>query len=104
MTGGHAVQVFVDGADQDLAPETVDGSFGLALFIEPLPHGDAVEVRAGSVFAANGLKALATAIFSRRSRKFSFRNEPVKWAGAGSRPARKCFCGLRFQEIKFAMK
>ena len=41
---GHAIQLFIDGADQHLTPVAFDGAFGLALFAEPVEHGDAVEI------------------------------------------------------------
>src|SRR5262249_42454362 len=43
---GHAIQLFVDRADEDLPPEALDGSRGLALFAEPIEHRDLIEVRA----------------------------------------------------------
>ncbi len=46
MRGGHAVEFLIDRAHQHLPPETIDHAPGLALFLEPLLHGDALEIAA----------------------------------------------------------
>jgi len=48
---GHAVEVFVDGAHQDLTPETIDGLGGLAFLQEPIEHTDALEIGAARALA-----------------------------------------------------
>ena len=54
MDGRHAVQVFVDGADQHLPPEAVDGVRRLALLQQPVEHADAVQILAPRAFPAQG--------------------------------------------------
>src|SRR5580698_11134144 len=53
VRGGHAVEFFVNRADQHLAPETFDRAGGLAFFFQPFAHGDAIEIRA-RVLAGDG--------------------------------------------------
>src|SRR5260370_9651622 len=47
----RAIQVFVDGADQHLAPEAADRALGLAFLAKPIEHGDALEIRALLILA-----------------------------------------------------
>ncbi len=54
MDGRHAVQVFVDGADQHLPPEAVDGVGRLALLQEPVEHADTIQILAPGAFPAQG--------------------------------------------------
>ena len=48
---GHAVHILVDGADQHLPPEALDGARRLALFAQPVEHGDAVQIVAPGALA-----------------------------------------------------
>ncbi len=52
VDGRHLVQVLVDGADQNLPPEAVDGVGSLAFLQQPVEHADAVEVLAPGTFTA----------------------------------------------------
>jgi len=54
MRGGHAVQIFIHGADQDLSPETVNRARCLTLFPQPLEHRNPVQIAAGVVFVPDG--------------------------------------------------
>ena len=47
------MQLFVDGADQHLPPETLDESRGLVMLLEPGLHGDLVEIMAGEALSAH---------------------------------------------------
>ena len=46
----HTVQVFVDGADQHLPPEAVDGVRRLPLLQQPVEHADAIQIFAPRAF------------------------------------------------------
>ena len=48
---GHAVHILVNGADQHLAPEALDGAGRLPLFAQPVEHGDAIEIVAPGTLA-----------------------------------------------------
>ncbi len=54
VAGGHAIQIFIHRADQHLIPEASDGPLGLALFAQPIEHGDSVQILAPSMLAADG--------------------------------------------------
>ena len=53
VAGGHAVQIFVDGAHQNLIPEAPDGALGLALFPQPIEHRDSIQILAPAMLAAD---------------------------------------------------
>src|SRR5260370_15726251 len=40
-----SVELFAEGTDEDDAPETVDGAFGLAAATKPFEHGDATRLQ-----------------------------------------------------------
>jgi hypothetical protein len=63
VNGGHSFQIFVDGAYQDLAPETADGMGRLAFLQQPVEHADAVEIFAAGAFAAHGHEGFDDADF-----------------------------------------
>ena len=48
------MEFLVDGADEDLAPEPLDGAGGLALLAEPVQHGDGIEIPARVALQLNG--------------------------------------------------
>ena len=54
MNRRHAVQVLIDGADQHLPPEAVDGVRRLPLLQQPVEHADAVQILAPGALAAQG--------------------------------------------------
>ena len=58
MRGGHAVELFVHGADQHLTPETFDRARGLPLLAQPIEHGDSIQIRA-TAFARDGQQRAA---------------------------------------------
>ena len=43
--------IFIDGADQHLAPEAFDGARRLPLFAQPVEHGDAIQIVAPGALA-----------------------------------------------------
>ena len=57
MGCGHAIELFVDGAEQHLPPEALQGDGALLLFAKPREHRDLVEIRAGLVFGLDGEQA-----------------------------------------------
>ncbi len=84
--GSHAVEVLIDGADQDLAPEAVDGARRLAFLEEPVEHADAVQIRAAGMFAADGqqrardaelVRAVEAAHPQKRSGEVERRRQPA---------------------------
>ena len=75
--GGHAIQFFVDGADQHLPPETLDGARGLALFFQPLLHGDAVQIVAVVLTVDGADRARRPPAFP-EVRKVRLRNDSAK--------------------------
>ena len=106
MARGEAVDIFVDGADQDLTPEAVDGARRLPLFAQPVEHGDAVQILAAGTLAPQGQQSARDGqLVARVLRNLSRRNDPVKCRGAGSAPAaqsRDAAAGL--DEVKLAIK
>jgi hypothetical protein len=86
---GHAVHILVDGADQHLPPEALDGAGRLPLLAQPVEHGDAVEVVAAGALAPQRQQAARDGqILSAALRKRRRRNDSVKCRGAGSAPRR----------------
>src|SRR5688572_16921360 len=65
VRGSHRLDVFVDCADQDLPPESVDHSLWLALFTQPIEHGDVVEICARALLANRQQSARQCNLFRR---------------------------------------
>src|SRR5689334_15698515 len=63
MDGGHAIEIFVDGADQNLAPESLDRAGSLFLFAQPIEHGDALEIGPLAIFFTGRQQAARDAEF-----------------------------------------
>src|SRR5689334_25096998 len=53
MCRRHALQFFVDGAQEYLSPKSIDRLPGLILFMQPVEHRDVVEIGAAPIFGAN---------------------------------------------------
>ena len=53
---GHAVQIFIHRADQNLIPEAPDGPLGLVLLAQPIEHRDSVQILAPPMLAEDGPK------------------------------------------------
>jgi hypothetical protein len=47
--GGHSIELFIDGADQNLPPEPLDHALRLVLFAQPVQHADAVQIGSAAV-------------------------------------------------------
>ena len=86
MGGGHAIEFFVDGADQHLTPVAFDGAFGLALFAEPVEHADAVEIGTREAFDRDGVDGARDGDFVGDCEELQLMNDPKKCAGAGRIP------------------
>ena len=83
VAGGHTVQFFVDGADEDLTPETLDGVGRLAFFAEPVEHGDVVQIRSAAVLPHDAQEGTGDGDFvgQGEERETEERFGEVEWGG-----------------------
>src|SRR5689334_17567186 len=105
MARRHVLEIFVDGADQDLTPEAIDGARSLAFLQEPIEHADAVEVGAARVFAAESSQSARDAEFVGAAEAGHFQKGP------GEMKRRRQFSALQhgdaaigLDEIELAVK
>ncbi len=85
---GHAVQIFIYRAHQNLIPEAADGPLGLVLFAQPIEHRDSIQILAPPMLAADGPKRRGDRELVGSSQEISNPQKlPVKCSGAGSPPA-----------------
>ena len=70
VRGGHAVELLIDGADQDLPPESLDGGRGLPLLAEPVAHRNVVQIAAHIVLTAQRKEAARDGQLVGRAQKF----------------------------------